>query len=111
MSRTSAELLRRLHERGEVVEEVVSDGSGWTANTGKVLVTGPDLRLARGDGTSHPRRHAVGVFTSRPAAGAFARPHTNAPSFRQHDQVARAVLTTLASLRPVAAGDTDAVAS
>ena len=79
-------LLRRLHERGEVVEEVVSDGDGWTANTGKVVVTGPDLRLARGDGTSHPRRHAVGVFTNRPAAGAFARPRTNAPAFRQNDR-------------------------
>ncbi len=103
VSRTADKLLRRLHERGDVVEEVVSDGDGWTANTGKVLVTGPDLRLARRDGTSHPRRHAVGVFTSRPAAGAFARPRTNAPAFRQHDQVARAVLATLASLHPVPA--------
>ena len=94
-------LLRRLHERGEVVEEVVTDDDGWTANTGKVVVTGPDLRLARRDGTGHPRRHAVGVFTNRPAAGAFARPRTNAPAFRQNDQVARSILATLASLRPV----------
>lgn len=111
VSRTADELLRRLHERGDVVEEVVGDDTGWTANTGKILVTGPDLRLARRDGTSHPRRHAVGVFTSRPAAGAFARPNTNAPAFRQHDQVARAVLTTLASLRPAPAAESDAVAS
>ncbi len=37
VSRTADRLLRRLHERGDVVEEVVSDDGGWTANTGKVL--------------------------------------------------------------------------
>ena len=37
VSRTADKLLRHLHGRGDVVEEVVSDGDGWTANTGKVL--------------------------------------------------------------------------
>lgn len=99
VSRTTDELLRRLHERGEVLEEVVRDGE-WSANTGKVVVVGPDLRLAAADGVGHPRRHALGVFTNRPAAGTFARPRTNAAPFRQNDLVARSILSTLAALGP-----------
>ncbi len=97
VSRTTDGLLRRLYDRGDVVEEVVADDAGWRRNTGKVLVTGADLRIVRADGTAHPRRHALGVFTSRPAAGAFARPRTNAPAFRQNDTVARSVLRTIAA--------------
>ena len=95
--RTAEPLLRRLRERGEVLEEVVTDGE-WSVNTGKVVVTGTDLRVADHHGAGHPRRHALGVFTNRPAAGAFARPRTNAPAFRQNDHVARSILTTLAAL-------------
>jgi FAD-NAD(P)-binding len=95
LSRTKSELLRRLHHRGEIVEEVVSDDAGWVRNTGKVMIIGPDLRILTAEGVGHPRRHALGVFTSRPASGAFARPHTNAPAFRQNDTVARSVLQAL----------------
>jgi hypothetical protein len=52
--------------------------------------------VVRRDGTAHPRRHALGVFTNRPAAGALARPRMNAPAFRQNDAVARSILTSLA---------------
>ena len=97
VSRSTSVLLRRLHTRGEIVEDVVTDGD-WSANTGRVSVTGAALHLKRSDGTGHPRRHALGAFTSRQVAGAFARPHFNAPAFRQNDVVARAVLTTLAEL-------------
>ena len=55
------------------------------------------VRLVRSDGSAHPHRRAVGVFTSRPAAGAFARPRTNAPAFRQNDLVARSVLANRAT--------------
>ena len=99
VSRTADPLLRALFARGEVVEEVVADPTtGWTRNTGKVLISGPDLRLVEASGRVHPRRHALGVFTSRPAAGAFARPRTNAPAFRQNDTVARSVLRCLGAL-------------
>lgn len=97
LSRTADALLADLHRRGEAVEEVARDSTGWERNTGKVLVGGGALRLVRADGTTHPRRHALGTFTSRPAAGAFARPRTNAPAFRQNDTIARAILTTLAA--------------
>ena len=96
VSRSTEPLLRRLYDRGDVTEEIVTDHTGWERNTGKVVVTGADLRVVRADGTAHQRRHALGVFTNRPAAGAFARPHTNAPAFRQNDAVARSLLASLA---------------
>ncbi len=99
VSRSTDPLLRRLHSRGDVLEEVVADIE-WEANTGKVVTT-RDLRVVRAGGSAHPRRYAVGVFTNRPAAGAFARPRTNAPSFRQHDALARRVLSDLDDLDDV----------
>jgi uncharacterized NAD(P)/FAD-binding protein YdhS len=106
VSRTADALLRALHERGQVREEVVTDGD-WSVNTGKVEVAGFDLRVASADGTAHPRRHALGAFTSRPAAGTFARPHTNAASFRQNDTVARSILQRLPALAASAAESAD----
>jgi hypothetical protein len=53
-------------------------------------------------GRAHPRRFALGIHTSRPAAGAFARPGRNAPSFRQNDVVARVVLRRLGDLALIA---------
>lgn len=106
VSRSRDLLVRRLAERGELVEETVTDGE-WSANTGKAVMAGADMRLARRDGSAHPRRHGLGAFTNRPAAGAFARPRTNAPSFRQNDLVARSILASLA----VAVGRDDVVSN
>ena len=97
VSRSRSRLLRTLAERGEVSEDVVRD-DGWTANTGRLAVVGPALNLRRADGTPHPRRHALGLWTNRPAGGTFARPRTNALVFRQSDAVARAILTTLSQV-------------
>ncbi|MCU1394093.1 MAG: hypothetical protein JWM34_2521 [Ilumatobacteraceae bacterium] len=94
VSRSADTLIQRLRDRGALVEEVASEG-GWSANTGKVVVTGPALLVARADGTAHDARHAIGSFTSRPAAGAFSRPLTNAPTFRQNDLIARTILRSL----------------
>ena len=99
LTRTTDILLQHLRDRGEVIEEVVTDDDGWQANTGKVVVGGPALNLVGADGRLHPLRHGIGAFTSRPAAGAFSRPNTNAPAFRQHDVVARSILETLARHR------------
>ena len=95
LSRTADVLLQRLRDRGEAVEEIVTDGD-WSTNTGKVVVATKALRMVDAAGGNHPRRHGLGNFTSRPAAGAFARPRTNAPAFRQNDAVAREVLRELA---------------
>lgn len=95
LSRTADVLLQRLRDRGAVTEEVVVDGE-WSANTGKVVVATKALRLVDAGGRAHPRRHALGNFTNRPAGGTFARPRTNAPAFRQNDAVARSLLAELA---------------
>ena len=95
MSRTRSPLLRALRDRGEVIEQVLVDEvDGTRVNTGKLSV-GPDLRLVDAAGAAHPRRFALGIHTSRPAAGTFARPRTNALPFRQNDAVARTVLQVL----------------
>src|SRR5215207_8195664 len=70
VSRTADAMLARLHQRGDLSEEVVADDEGWSVNTGKVVVDS-DNRLVLPDGSSAPRRFGVGMFTNRPAAGAF----------------------------------------
>ncbi len=67
-------LLRRLHVRGEIVEEVVTDGD-WSTNTGRVAVTGPSLQLLpqrrhRPPAAPRPRRvhEPSGGRRVRPAA-------------------------------------------
>jgi hypothetical protein len=99
LDRTADALLANLRDRGELREEQLVEGD-WCARTGKVEVVGSDLRVVRADGSRHRTLHAVGAFTSRPAAGAFARPNTNAPAFRQNDAVARSVLQGLAARMP-----------
>jgi uncharacterized NAD(P)/FAD-binding protein YdhS len=61
--------------------------------TGLIAVTPDDGRIVDRTGRPHPRRFALGPHTDARAAGAFARPRTNAPAFRQNDAVARALLS------------------
>lgn len=64
-------------------------------SVGRVLVD-TDGRVVRPDGTAHDTLFAIGPFTSRPEAGAFTRPRSNALSFRSTDRVAATVLDALA---------------
>ncbi|MBV9952199.1 MAG: adenylate cyclase, partial [Acidimicrobiia bacterium] len=98
LGRTADRLLGDLVVFGEATEHVLTDVDGHGHPTGRLAVTDDGLHLVHTDGTFHARRIAVGVHTSRPAAGAFARPRTNAPSFRQNDAVARHVLDLLADV-------------
>ena len=92
-------MIQALFARGAVREEtVVDERDGSAFNTGRLSVSQPDMRIVDAGGALHPRRHALGANTSRPAAGAFARPRTNAPAFRQNDHVARVVLRELAAV-------------
>ena len=88
-------VLRQVVDAGVGVEQVVSDAS-YTTNTGKLTVRREDARITRPDGSVHPRRFAIGPYTTSPFVGAFSRPRTNALAFRENDAVARAVLGMLA---------------
>ncbi|HWO68428.1 MAG TPA: adenylate cyclase, partial [Umezawaea sp.] len=92
LARTADPVLRTLRGAGDVVEEKLSDGR----STGLVRVSPEDNRLIGRNGDPHPRRFALGPFTTGRAFAAFARPGTNAPGFRQNDGVARALLRLLA---------------
>lgn len=85
LARTRDPLLRALHAEG--VAETPD---------GLLSVDPADGRVRDHAGTPHPRRFALGPGTDTRGAGAFTRPRTNSPSFRQNDATARAVLAFLA---------------
>ncbi|MGW1468773.1 FAD/NAD(P)-binding protein [Streptomyces sp. NPDC002308] len=91
---TSSPLLRGLYE----------DGASVTGN-GLLQVSPQDGRIQDRDGTTHPRRFALGPFTTARASGAFTRPRTGGPAFSQNDATARTALAFLRALseRPVLA--------
>jgi hypothetical protein len=64
------------------------------------------MQILDAAGRPHPRRFALGANTSSGRGGAFARPRTNAPAFRQNDRAARDLLRLLADL-PQPAGLAD----
>ncbi|KWX02138.1 hypothetical protein LI90_3179 [Carbonactinospora thermoautotrophica] len=86
-------LLRGLYLTGEGSEEILVDG-GFVHNTG-LLRVGADGRILDRHDRPHPRRFAVGPYTTNRSGAGFARPGTNAPAFRQNDAIARAVLRFL----------------
>ncbi|PSL53771.1 FAD-NAD(P)-binding protein [Saccharothrix carnea] len=83
------------HTADELLKSMVAGGD-VTDVDGLVLVDPSDSRIVDVTGVPHARRFAVGPYTTRKAYAAFARPNTNAPNFRQSDEVARAVLRFLA---------------
>ena len=96
LARTGDPLLRVLRETGEIGEEILSDG-GYEHRSGLLAVAGPYGHVVDpAFGGEHPRRVALGAPTNVRSVAAFARPHTNAPAFRQNDATARMILRTLA---------------
>lgn len=77
-----------------LLRALYDDGAASTA-TGLLAVDPLDSRVLDRAGRPHPRRFALGPYTDARSAGAFARPRTNAPSFRQNDATARALLRFL----------------
>ncbi|MFI0264345.1 FAD/NAD(P)-binding protein [Streptomyces sp. NPDC017056] len=77
-----------------LLRALYDDGAVSTA-TGLLAVDPHDSRVLDRAGRPHPRRFALGPYTDARSAGAFARPRTNAPSFRQNDATARALLRFL----------------
>ncbi|MEU1805229.1 FAD/NAD(P)-binding protein [Streptomyces sp. NPDC019937] len=80
-------LLRALHR----------DGAAATS-AGLLAVSPDDARILDRGGRPHPRRFALGPHTDGRSSGAFARPRTGAPAFRQNDATARALLLALRDL-------------
>ncbi|WP_238014768.1 FAD/NAD(P)-binding protein [Dactylosporangium sp. AC04546] len=87
-------LLRDLCERGEAGEQLLVAADERPQRHGQLRVDA-DFRLIERDGRAHPQRFAVGPFTSVTYFGTFARPRSNALSFRQNDRIARSVLAVL----------------
>ncbi|MCX4453091.1 FAD/NAD(P)-binding protein [Streptomyces sp. NBC_01728] len=77
-------LLRALH----------ADGAVETPE-GLLRVDRSDGRILDGAGRPHPRRFALGPYTDVRTPGAFTRPRTGGPAFRQNDATARAALAFL----------------
>jgi hypothetical protein len=101
---TAEALLDRLHRDGDVAEEILT-GDAARPGTGLVLVAGAEGRLIDTAGQLHPRRYALGPYTTTRTAAAFARPGTNAPAFRYNDAAARSVLFILKTDDTVTEGD------
>ncbi len=84
---TASPLLRALRDDGAAVTD-----------TGLLSVDPADSRVLDRAGRPHPRRFALGPFTTARSSGAFTRPRTGGPAFRQNDAAARAALTFLRDL-------------
>ncbi|MFF7884903.1 FAD/NAD(P)-binding protein [Streptomyces sp. NPDC020794] len=80
-------LLRELHDDGAV-----------ETPEGLLRVDRTDGRILDRAGQPHPRRFALGPYTDVRTPGAFTRPRTGGPAFRQNDATARAVLAFLRDL-------------
>ncbi|MEV6026476.1 FAD/NAD(P)-binding protein [Streptomyces sp. NPDC052036] len=87
--------IRRTRDR--LLRELYADGAVAT-DEGLLAVDPVDGRLLDRSGLPHPRRFALGPHTDARGAGAFTRPRTGGPAFRQNDAAARAALTFLREL-------------
>ncbi|MGY4927793.1 FAD/NAD(P)-binding protein [Streptomyces sp. 900105755] len=83
--------------RDALLRGLPADEAAETAD-GLLRVDPADGRILDGAGRPHPRRFALGPFTNGRTPGAFTRPRTGGPAFRQNDATARAALAFLADL-------------
>ncbi|MFE4667797.1 FAD/NAD(P)-binding protein [Streptomyces sp. NPDC056716] len=83
--------------RDSLLRELHADGAAATPD-GLLAVDPADGRVLDRAGRPHPRRFALGPHTDGRGAGAFTRPRTGGPAFRQNDATARALLLFLRSL-------------
>ncbi|MFG2956836.1 FAD/NAD(P)-binding protein [Streptomyces sp. NPDC048291] len=86
--------------RDALLRGLPADEAAETAD-GLLRVDPADGRILDGRGRPHPRRFALGPFTNGRTPGAFTRPRTGGPAFRQNDATARAALAFLADLAGV----------
>ncbi|AEY88466.1 hypothetical protein SHJG_3192 [Streptomyces hygroscopicus subsp. jinggangensis 5008] len=91
-ARLPAPTVRRA--RDTLLRELHAEGAAETPD-GLLRVDPADGRVLDRAGRPHPRRFALGPYTDTRAPGAFTRPRTGGPAFRQNDATARAVLAFL----------------
>ncbi|MGW0187009.1 FAD/NAD(P)-binding protein [Streptomyces sp. NPDC003362] len=80
--------------REPLLRELYADGADATPD-GLLRVDPVDGRVLDRAGLPHPRRFALGPHTDVRGAGAFVRPRSGGPAFRQNDAAARAALAFL----------------
>ncbi|MFF2428764.1 FAD/NAD(P)-binding protein [Streptomyces mirabilis] len=80
-----------------LLRELHADGAVETPE-GLLRVDRSDGRILDRGGRPHPRRFALGPYTDVRTPGAFTRPRTGGPAFRQNDATARAALVFLRDL-------------
>ncbi|MBE8476631.1 FAD/NAD(P)-binding protein [Streptomyces justiciae] len=83
--------------RDTLLRELHADGAAETPD-GLLRVDPADGRILDRNGRPHPRRFALGPYTDGRTPGAFTRPRTGGPAFRQNDATARAALLFLGAL-------------
>ncbi|MFF0201747.1 FAD/NAD(P)-binding protein [Streptomyces sp. NPDC005017] len=81
--------------RDPLLRELYDEGAAATPD-GLLAVDPADGRVLDRGGRPHPRRFALGPHTDARGSGAFTRPRTGGPAFRQNDATARSVLAFLA---------------
>ncbi|MFE9249198.1 FAD/NAD(P)-binding protein [Streptomyces sp. NPDC007088] len=77
--------------RDPLLRALFAEGAAATSD-GLLAVRPEDGRVRYADGSTHARLFALGPHTDARGAGAFTRPRTNSPAFRQNDATARALL-------------------
>ncbi|WBO67267.1 FAD/NAD(P)-binding protein [Streptomyces camelliae] len=82
--------------RDSLLRDLHADGAAETPE-GLLRVDPEDGRVLDAAGRPHPRRFALGPYTNARTPGAFTRPRTGGPAFRQNDATARAVLGFLSA--------------
>ncbi|MFF7546993.1 FAD/NAD(P)-binding protein [Streptomyces canus] len=80
-----------------LLRELHAEGLAETPD-GLLRVDRADGRVLDRSGRPHPRRFALGPHTDGRTPGAFTRPRTGGPAFRQNDATARAALLFLGAL-------------
>jgi len=100
VSRSEDPLLRALYLRGEVVEQVLTGPDGESYARGQLVVNPSDGRVITAAGVVHPRRYALGSYTTSGAQAAFIFPGQNSLILRQNDAAVRQLLMDLADQRP-----------
>ncbi|WP_190034749.1 FAD/NAD(P)-binding protein [Streptomyces fructofermentans] len=83
--------------RDRLLGELYEEGAAVTPE-GLLAVDPADGRVLDRSGSPHPRRFAFGPHTDARGSGAFTRPRTGGPAFRQNDAGARAALSFLRAL-------------